>query len=347
MARSVSACGLPRTGRSAACTEIRGLWPLAARRLLKGSRVRIVVFGATGVLGRALLPVLVAQGHDVVGTSRRTDRLPLIEAHDAAGMRCDALTPESVDQVLAASKPEVVIHLMTDLPANWGSLRRGTPATNALRRSATAHLVSSARRHGVRRLIAESIAFLYSPGKQPAREGDPVWVNAPEPIAASYSAVQELERTVGSAQGLDGLVLRYGALYGPGTWYAPDGDITGRIRRRRLPVIGAGQGYISFVHVDDAATATAKVVQSSAPPRILNIVDDCPVTHAEFLPAYAKMMGYPVPLHVPAWLARPLAGAAGVAIMTEQRAASNDAARQYLGWHPRYSTWRDGFVNQE
>lgn len=307
--------------------------------------MRVAVLGATGVLGRSLLPLLVAQGHDVVGTSRSAERLAAVEAAGATGAVCDAFSLEQVEQVLAQARPEVVVHLMTDLPADWGSLRRGTAATDALRRVATAHLLDAATRAGVRRVVAESIAFLYRPAPGLATEDAPVWLDGPAGLAATCSAVVSMERAVTTTPGLEGVVLRFGTLYGPGTWYADDGDVTRRVRRRQLPVIGSGDGVVSFVHADDAASATAAALTAPVPDGgVLNVVDDDPVAHRDLLPGWAAARGWPAPRHVPAWLARPLAGAAGVAVMTSQRGASNAAAKRYLGWSPGYPSWRDGLV---
>ncbi len=305
--------------------------------------MRITIFGATGVLGRTLLPVLLDRGHEVAGTTRKPERLMQLAGTGAVGRLCDAFSPASVDHVLAETRPDVVVHLMTDLPRDWGTLRRGTRATDAVRRTATRNLVDAASRFGVRRIVAQSIAFMYQPGPDPATEDEPLWVHGPPTLRATFAAARELEQAVVSAQDVDGIVLRYGTLYGPGTWYAPDGDISQRMKHRRLPVIGSGHGHVSFVHVHDAATATAAAISGDTPQGgVLNVVDDRPVAHRDFLPAWAEEMGWPQPLHIPAWAALPLAGRAGVAVMTVQRGASNSAIVRHLKWRPEFPSWRDG-----
>lgn len=318
--------------------------PVAIGDSVRFGQMKVAVFGATGVIGRALLPVLVARGFDVTGTTRRSDRIPSIEGLGARGLVCDGTSADSIDQVMRTVSPEVVVHLMTDLPQNWASLRNGSPTTDKLRRDGTANLVRAAREHGARKMVAQSLAFMYQPGNGLAVERDAVWLDGPSLLTKTYGAVLELERQVVSATNLEGVVLRYGTLYGPGTWYDVDGDIAHRVRRRQLPVIGSGEGCISFLHVNDAATATAAAIERPTPQgNTLNVNDDSPVSHCEFLPAWADLEGWPRPLTIPAWLAAPLAGSAGVAVMTKQRGASNAAAKAHLNWHPQYRTWREGF----
>ncbi len=308
--------------------------------------MRVTVLGATGVVGRALVPVLVARGHEVVGTTRHESRVPTIGRTGARGLICDGTSPDSVEAALAAAAPEVVVHLMTALPQSWGALRRGSPATDALRRAGTAHVVRSARRHDVRRVVAASLAFMYAPAPGAADEGDPLWTEGPRVLSRTYAAAHALEQQV-VAGVPEGVVLRYGALYGEGTWYAADGDIAHRLRGRRLPVVGSGAGTVSFVHVDDAAAATVAAVEQPVPSgTVLNVVDDEPVTHRELLTSWASLEGWPRPLGVPRWSAYPAAGAAGVAVMTQQRGASGAAARAVLGWQPRYRSWRHGLPSQ-
>lgn len=302
--------------------------------------MRVLIAGATGALGRPLVPLLVAARHQVWGTTRRTDRHHLIADAGATPLTCDALDRASLERTLDTARPEAVVHHLTALPTNWGSLRRGTPETDRLRREGTQNLVDAAVNAGVRRLVAESIAFLYAAGHGPAPEDDPAWLDAPGRYADTISAVLELER-ISQAAALDAVVLRYGALYGPDTWWAADGDIVRRIRQRALPVIGDGAGMTSFLHVDDAAHATARALDPSIPPDVYNVVDDDPVSFAALLPTVAASLGARPPRNLPQWLARPLAGAAGTAVMTQQRAADNTRAKDVLGWSPERPTWRE------
>lgn len=305
--------------------------------------MKVFVAGATGVLGRPLVPALVAAGHEVTGTTRSSAKLASIEAAGATGVVCDALDRSSVQRAVATAAPEVVIHQLTALPDSVTKLRRGSEATNRLRREGTRNLVDAAVAVGARRIIAESIAFLYPPTGPLATEDTPRWQDGAEPYASLIGALTELEEKVTGTPGIEGIVLRYGTLYGPGTWYAADGDLTTQLRKRRLPVVGSGGGVTSFLHVDDAATATVAALDRGAP-GIYNVADDDAVTFADLFPALAALLGAKPPRHVPAWLARPLAGAAGIAVMTGQRGASSEKARRELGWQPSYPSWREGFA---
>ncbi|MDT4922363.1 MAG: hypothetical protein QOG01_76 [Pseudonocardiales bacterium] len=306
--------------------------------------MRVFVAGATGVLGRPLVPALVQAGHEVTGTTRSPARTGGIEAAGATAVVCDALDRDAVHRAVEAAGPQVVIHQLTALPDRFAKLRKGSPDTNRLRTVGTRHLVDAAVSAGARRVIAESIAFLYEPsGPRIADEQSPVWPDAPEPFGSMIGALRELERIVTTTEGIEGVVLRYGALYGPGTWYAPDGDMTMQVRKRRLPIVGSGDGLNSFVHVDDAAAATVRAVAQGAP-GVYNIVDDEPVAYREHLPAFAELIGARPPRHLPTWPVRVLAGSVAVASLTQQRGASNAKAKRELGWTPRYPTWREGFA---
>lgn len=305
--------------------------------------MKVFVAGATGVLGRPLVPMLVAAGHEVTGTTRSPNRVASIDATGARGIVCDALDRDAVHRAVAESAPEVVIHQLTALPDKFAELRRGSEPTNRLRRDGTRNLLGAALAAGTRRVIAESIAFVYPPSGPLATEETPRWQHGAEPYAGLIGALTELEDSVTGTDGVEGVVLRYGTLYGPGTWYASDGDMTTQLRKRLLPVVGSGAGVTSFLHVEDAATATLAALDHGAP-GIYNVVDDDPVTFRDLFPALADLLGAKPPRHVPVWLARPLAGAAGIAVMTGQRGASAEKARRELGWAPRYASWRDGFA---
>jgi len=242
--------------------------------------MKVFVAGATGVLGRALVPVLVAAGHDVVGSTRSASRTGLIEAAGATAVICDALDPDAVHRTVTEAAPEVVIHQLTALPDSFAKLRRGSEPTNRLRREGTRHLVEAAVAAGTRRVIAESIAFLYPPSRPGlAGEEEPIWIDAPQPYATMIAALAELEHTVTRTPGIEGIVLRYGTLYGPGTFYAPHGDLIRQLRKRRMPIVGSGAGITSFLHVNDAATATTRALRNGAP-GVYNVTDDDPVWSA-------------------------------------------------------------------
>lgn len=303
--------------------------------------MRVFVAGATGVLGRPLVRALVAAGHDVTGTTRSAAKVAMIEADGGRGVVCDALDREAVLAAVADAAPDAVVHHLTALPARIAAMRRGSPDTDRLRTEGTRNLVDAARAAGVRRLIAESIAMIYAPsGPAVVDEQAPVLSDAPGPLGASLRAVAELERVVLAA---DGLVLRYGSLYGPGTWYARDGDLTAQLRKRRLPIVGGGGGLASFLHVTDAAAATVLALDNGAS-GVYNVADDEPTAYAEHLPVLAALLGARPPLRVPGWLLRPVLGSVGLDDLTRQRGAANAKARRELGWTPAYASWRDGFA---
>jgi nucleoside-diphosphate-sugar epimerase len=305
--------------------------------------VKVFVAGATGVLGAPLVRALVAAGHEVTGTSRTAARAASVAAAGAHGVVCDGLDRDAVFAAVAAAAPEVVVHQLTALPEKFAQLRKGSDTTNRLRREGTRHLVDAAVAAGSRRVIAESIAFLYAPtGPAVATEESPVWTSAAPPFGAMLDAVTELERIALNTDGIEGVVLRYGALYGPGTYYGRDGDFTRQVRKRRLPIVGEGGGLTSFVHVDDAAAATVRALDAGAP-GIYNVTDDTPVSYRDLLPAYASLLGAKPPRRVPAWLVRVVAGPVATASLREQRGAANTKAKAELGWTPRFATWQDGF----
>ena len=309
-----------------------------------GSSLRVFVAGATGAIGRPLVAALLRAGHEVTAMTRSPERAGSLEAAGAMPVVCDALDRQAVDRAVASSRPEVVVHELTELPERYSRLRKEADATNRLRTEGTRNLVEAALGHGARRLVAQSVAFLYAPEGGPIKdEAACPWTEAPAPFDGVVAALLELERTVMGAAGLDGLILRYGALYGPGTWYARDGDIAEQVRRRRFPLIGGGGGLISWLHVEDAAGATVAAIQGGRP-GIYNVVDDAPVAYREWLPAYARLLGAPAPRRVPAWMARLAAGPLAVSVVTEQRGASNRAAIRELGWRPRHPGWRQGFA---
>jgi 2-alkyl-3-oxoalkanoate reductase len=304
--------------------------------------MRVLVVGATGAVGRQLVPRLIAAGHQVSATTRSQAKMDSLREAGADPYLLDGLDGAAVGQTVARAEPEVVIHEMTAIPANLNMRRFDVSfaATNRLRTTGLDHLLAAASAQGVRRFIAQSYA-----GWPNARSGGPVKTEEapldPTPPAAqaeSIAAIRYLERAVLDAP-VEGLVLRYGSLYGPGASEA----YTGLLRRRQMPVIGSGAGVWSFLHVSDAAAATALAVEAG-PTGVYNIVDDEPATVGEWLPLLAKGAGAKPPLHVPAWLGRLLAGEVGISVMTQVRGSSNAKAKRDLGWQPVWATWRDGFL---
>jgi nucleoside-diphosphate-sugar epimerase len=302
--------------------------------------MRVFVAGATGAIGRPLVPRLLAAGHDVTGMTRSPQRAEALRAAGARAAVVDVFDRAALRSALAEAAPEVVVNELTDIPRALDA-RRYAEQMRGLERIRTegyANLAGAAREAGARRLVAQSIAFVYAPAPGPATEDDPLWHDAPEPFATTLRATIAGERTV-LESGLEGLVLRYGWFYGPGTSYAAGGATTEMIRRRRYPVVGRGTGVSSFVHVADAADATVAAVASGAT-GVLNVVDDDPAPLAEWLPATAAEIGAPRPLRAPALLARLVAGRLAVAFSTRQRGASNARAKEALGWTPAHPTWR-------
>jgi nucleoside-diphosphate-sugar epimerase len=246
---------------------------------------------------------------------------------------------------LARAGPEVVVHELTALPEALDFKDPATfEATNRIRREGTRILVAAAREAGARRLVAESIASYYAPEGDGVKDEDaPTWADPPGPFSEVTDALRSLEEQVTGADGLEGLVLRYGQIYGPGTFYAPDGSMAEMVRRRRFPVVGGGHGIVSFVHVDDAADATVAAVERGAP-GIYNVVDDDPAPVHEWLPAYAELLGSGKPRRAPKWLARMIGGATAAEFATSGRGASNAKARRELDWAPAHR-WRHSLAD--
>jgi 2-alkyl-3-oxoalkanoate reductase len=304
--------------------------------------MRVLVVGATGAVGRQLVPQLVAAGHQVGATTRSQAKLDSLRAAGAEPYLLDGLDADAVGQTVARAEPEVVVHEMTAIPANL-SMRRfdaSFAATNRLRTTGVDHLLAASAAQGVRRFIAQSYAGWPNArtGGSVKTEEDPLDPTPPTAQAESISAIKHLERAVLDAP-TPGVVLRYGSLYGPGASQA----YTGLLRRRQMPVIGSGAGVWSFLHVTDAAAATVLALEAGAP-GLYNIVDDEPAAVAEWLPLMAKGAGAKPPLHVPAWLGRILGGEVGISVMTQVRGSSNAKAKRELGWQPTWPTWRDGFL---
>jgi nucleoside-diphosphate-sugar epimerase len=256
----------------------------------------------------------------------------------------DALDATALRGAVAEAQPEVVVHQLTALPARFQPRNKGIyDATNRLRGEGTRNLLEASREAGARRFVCQSIAFAYAPGSRPEvkDEDAPLALDAPPPFGEGVRVTQEMERSVVDADWLEGVVLRYGWFYGPGTYYAEDGSTTGDVRKRRFPVIGKGEGLFSFIHIDDAAAATVAAVEGG-PPGIYNIVDDEPAPMREWLPHFAESVGAKRPFTIPVWIARLAAG--GMAgLMTTLPGASNAKAKHELGWQPRWQSWREGF----
>ena len=307
--------------------------------------MRVFLAGATGVIGRRLLPLLVDAGHEVTAMTRREERAAGLREMGATPVFADVFDAQGLRAAVDAARPEVVLHELTDLPAalNPRKMDEQTAGNDRIRVEGTRNLVAAALAAGARRLVAQSVAFAYPPaGAGLKTEADPLWDDAPPPWSRSVRALRELERTVTQTEGIEGVALRYGFFYGPGSAYARDGFQAREVGRRRFPIVGKGTGVFSFIHVDDAAAATVAAMERGAP-GIYNVVDDEPAAVREWLPVYADALGARPPRRVPAWLARLVAGAQAAGMATQLRGASNAKAKAELGWQPGYASWRQGF----
>ncbi len=308
--------------------------------------MKVFVAGATGAVGRPLVRGLVEAGHEVVGTTRSADRFGLISELGADPVAMDGLDPDQVRAAVRGAAPEVVIHQLTGLASmrNSKHFDREFAVTNRLRTEGLDLLLAAAVEVGARRFIAQSFT-----GWPNERTGSAIKDETdrldPDPAPESretLAAIRYLERTMSEAPTIDGLALRYGLLYGPDTAIAPGGELWEGLRARKLPLIGGGGGFFSFVHVQDAAAATVLAVDHGTP-GLYNVVDDEPAPASTWMPYLATLLGAKPPRPVPAWLARPVAGAHLVSMMTVARGSSNAKAKRELGFTPNYPSWRTGF----
>jgi nucleoside-diphosphate-sugar epimerase len=305
----------------------------------------VFLAGGTGVIGRSLVPQLVAAGHEVTATTRRPEKAELLRSMGAVPAVLDALDADAVMAAVQAARPDAIMNQLTELPPKYEPKKLGPwyEKTSRLRTDGTRHLLAAATATGARRFIYQSIAFMYSmKGPAVLTEDAPVAVNSPEPFGAAVRATVEGEQLALETPGVTGVVLRYGQLYGPGTYFSREGHLGGEARRRRLPVIGEGNGVMSFVHVEDAASAAVCALTRGS--GIYNVVDDEPAPARECLPAFAEAVGAPRPWKIPFWIASLMVGKGTASGFIGLRGASNARARQELGWQLRYPSWRRGFV---
>jgi nucleoside-diphosphate-sugar epimerase len=305
--------------------------------------MRVFVAGATGAIGRQLLPQLRAQGHSVTATTRTPGKLAVLRDLGAEPVVVDGLDAMAVGEAVARAEPDAVIHQMTAL-AGGTDLRhfdKTFAVTNRLRTAGTDHLLAAAAAAGVRRFIAQSYTGWSNTrtGTPVKTEDDPLDPHPPAAQRETLAGIMHVERTVLAAPALHPMVLRYGSLYGPG---ASD-EMVALIRKRRLPVIGDGAGIWSFLHVHDAASATVAALDHGEP-GVYNVVDDEPASVAEWLPFLARAVGAKPPRRVPVWLGRLAAGEVGVSMMTQVRGSSNAKTKRSLAWQPAWPSWRAGFA---
>ena len=307
--------------------------------------MRVFVAGASGAIGRPLVPQLLAAGHEVTGMTRSEESAAALRSTGASAAVVDVFDAEAVRAAMAEARPEVVVHQLTALPSKFDvrKMKGMYEATNRVRTEGTRNLIDAARAAGARRVVAQSIAFLYAPeGERVVSEEARPFDDAPEPFGTAVGAVLDLERQVTGIEGIDGVVLRYGWFYGPGTFYARDGSTADDVRRRRQPIVGKGDGVFSFLHVDDAAGATVAAVEGG-PPGVYNVTDDEPAPMRDWLPVFAEAVGAKRPWRVPVWLAKLAAPRMVVDLATTLRGASNARFKREFGWQPKYASWREGF----
>ncbi|HEY6758865.1 MAG TPA: NAD(P)-dependent oxidoreductase [Baekduia sp.] len=298
--------------------------------------MRVFLAGATGAIGRPLVDRLLADGHSVVGTTRDAARAEDLRARGVEPVVLDAFDAEAVRAAVVAAAPDVVVHQLTALPDQPDPRRMAASveATSRLRRETVPTFVAAARDAGARRVVVQSISFATRPDGRPVHDED-------APLDPEQDAVAALEAATTGAEGIEGIVLRYGFYYGAGTWYDRDGAIATVIRTRRYPLIGTADGRSSFVHVDDAVDATVRALDRGAP-GIYNVCGDEPLPQRVWLPEAARLLGAKPPRRAPAWLARRLAGDAVVHYATTLPGNANDRARAAFDWRPR--PWREGFA---
>jgi nucleoside-diphosphate-sugar epimerase len=312
--------------------------------------MRIFLAGATGALGRRLLPRLVERGHEVAGMTRSESKQGLVRELGGQPVVADALDRGSVTESVTRHEPDVIVHQLTAIPRapDMRHFARDFAQTNRLRTEGTDHLLAAARAAGVRRFVAQSYAagIFAREGGPVKREEDPLDARPPEQVRATIDAIRHLEEAVTGAGFVEGVALRYGYFYGPGTTISrgPEGTLVQAIRKRQLPLVGDAQGVWPFIHVEDAAEATINAIEGRGH-GVYHVVDDEPAPVADWLPAAAAAVGAPAPWRVPRWLGRLFAGEFATVMMTEARGASNAKAKRQLAWAPRHASWREGFAS--
>jgi 2-alkyl-3-oxoalkanoate reductase len=307
--------------------------------------MRIFLAGATGVVGRQLVPALRQAGHEVVGTTRSIAKAAELAAAGAEPVVLDALDRDAVHDAVGAARPDVVIHQLTAITrTDFKDLDKAFTQTNRLRTEGLDHLLDAARAAGAKRFVAQSFTGWPNArtGGPVKTEDDPLDTQPARNSERTLAAIRHLEAATTRADGMDGIVVRFGLLYGSGTALEPGGEMLEMIKKRKLPVVGGGAGVFSFTHVQDAAGGTVAAVERGRT-GIYNIVDDEPAPVATWLPYLADLLRTKPPQKLPGWLVKPMLGELGVNIMTVGRGSSNAKAKRELGWTLTYPTWREGF----
>lgn len=307
--------------------------------------MKVFLAGATGAIGSPLVRQLLDAGHDVSALTRSPERAERLAAAGVEPVVVDVFDRDSLVHEVGRVRPDAIVNELTALPARLDPRRLAAiyAPNNRVRREGTANLLAAARACGVGRLITQSAAYWYAPdGGDLRTEDDPLYTDAPDPIGSAVRTMHAVEERVLAEPEVTGVVLRYGSFYGPGTWFAREGDVGRRMRKRAYPIIGDGSGVSSFVHVEDVAGATVAALSAEA--GVYNVVDDEPATARVWMPVYAQALGAPRPLRVPRWVAALFAGSAFVTWVASAPGADNRKAKAALGWTLRYPSWRSGFA---
>lgn len=311
--------------------------------------MKVFVAGATGVVGNRLVPMLVRNGYEVTAVTRSVAKSKALQEVGAQHIAADGLDRDAIHRAVEQARPDVIIHQMSALTGanNLKKFDDDFAVTNQLRMKGTDHLIEAARATGVRRFVAQSYGnWNYARvGTGPKAEDDALDPNPPKNQRQTLAAIRYLEAAIAQATDLNGISLRYGNFYGPGTGFASDGAIVEMVRKRQLPLVGNGAGVWSFIHVDDAALAAMAAIENGKP-GTYNIVDDDPAPVSSWLPELARIVHAKPPMTVPVWLGRMFVGEVGVSMMTQIRGASNAKAKHQLAWQPRFPSWRDGFRHE-
>jgi nucleoside-diphosphate-sugar epimerase len=301
--------------------------------------MRVLLAGATGAIGRPLIRALKQHGHAVFGLVRSAESTRRLNEMDAEAVIGDALDAGSVRAAVNRVRPDAVINELTSLPAHYSpeEMKAAAERDRKVRTEGNINLLAGMRESGVRRYVLQASGFWYAPGQGLADESSPLAIDASPGVAASVRTYLELESTASQQSEIDCVVMRYGFFYGPGTWYTKTGDMGEQVRRQQVPIIGAGQGVSSFVHIEDAASATVAAIECA--PGAYNIVDDDPSPEHVWLPAFARACGGPQPLQTSEEDALATAGIDSVYYSTRLRGASNEKARRQLNFRPRRLEW--------
>jgi nucleoside-diphosphate-sugar epimerase len=302
--------------------------------------MKILIAGGTGAIGRPLIAELQANGHDVIALTRSAEKAQVLLEQGIEPAIADVFDADAVKVVVRRAKPEVVIEQLTALPSNYTaeSMRAAAPFNRRIRLEGGANVLAAALAAGVRRYLRQSIAFWATPGPGLAHEDTPLAYDASPAVAADIRVVTEIERRLLEAPDIEGIALRYGFFYGPGTWFHPDGDVARQVREQQFPIIGSGDGVWSWLHIEDAASATARATEQGSP-GIYQVVNDQPLAVRQWLPAFAEWLNAPPPPHVSVENALRAAGDDAVYYGTRLRGASNAKAKCELDFHPRPLEW--------